>query len=46
MRTPEVESVFSVGGFSFAGNASNTGMIFTLLKPFEERLGDEHRFPP
>ena len=33
MSTPEVESVFSIGGFSFAGNASNTGMIFSLLKP-------------
>ncbi|MBI4887267.1 MAG: multidrug efflux RND transporter permease subunit [Acidobacteria bacterium] len=37
MKTPEVESVFSIGGFSFAGNASNSGMIFTLLKPFEAR---------
>ena len=43
MTTPEVESVFSVGGFSFTGTASNTGMIFTLLKPFEAREGDEHR---
>jgi HAE1 family hydrophobic/amphiphilic exporter-1 len=43
MSTPEVESVFSIGGFSFAGNASNTGMIFSLLKPFEERQGAEHR---
>jgi HAE1 family hydrophobic/amphiphilic exporter-1 len=40
MTTPEVESVFSVGGFSFAGSASNSGMIFTLLKPFEQRQGD------
>jgi HAE1 family hydrophobic/amphiphilic exporter-1 len=43
MTTPEVASVFSIGGFSFAGNASNTGMIFSLLKPFEERQGDEQR---
>jgi len=43
MNTEEVESVFSVGGFSFAGNAPNAGMIFTLLKPFEERQGAEHR---
>ena len=34
---PEVESVFSILGFSFTGNASNQGIIFTLLKPFEER---------
>jgi HAE1 family hydrophobic/amphiphilic exporter-1 len=40
MKTPEVQSVFSVGGFSFAGSASNAGMIFTLLKPFEERQGE------
>jgi len=43
MQTPEVASVFSIGGFSFAGSASNTGMIFTLLKPFEERPGGEQR---
>ena len=41
--TPEVESVFSIGGFSFAGSAPNSGLIFTLLKPFAEREGDEHR---
>ena len=40
MKTPEVESVFSVGGFSFAGSAPNSGMIFTLLKPFEDRQGE------
>ena len=40
MKTPEVESVFSVGGFSFAGSASNSGMIFTLLKPFDARQGE------
>ena len=38
---PEVESVFSVSGFSFAGSAPNSGMIFTLLKPFDERLAEE-----
>ncbi len=43
MQTPEVESVFSVAGFSFVGNAPNTGMIFTLLKPFEARLSDAQR---
>ena len=40
MKTPEVESVFSVGGFSFAGSAPNSGMIFTLLKPFDARQGE------
>src|SRR5688572_4706697 len=43
MKVPEVESVFTVGGFSFAGSASNTGMIFTLLKPFAEREEAEKR---
>jgi HAE1 family hydrophobic/amphiphilic exporter-1 len=40
---PEVESVFSVGGFSFAGSAPNSGLMFTLLKPFEERQSEESR---
>ena len=43
MTTPEVRSVFSVGGFSFSGSAPNAGLIFTLLKPFEEREGADHR---
>ena len=38
---PEVESVFSISGFSFAGSAPNSGMIFTLLKPFDERRAEE-----
>ena len=37
LAAPEVESVFSILGFSFTGSASNQGIIFTLLKPFEER---------
>ena len=42
MSTPEVQSVFSVMGFSFSGSAPNQGMIFTSLKPFAERRGREH----
>ena len=42
MSTPEVQSVFSVMGFSFSGSAPNQGMIFTMLKPFAERQGREH----
>jgi HAE1 family hydrophobic/amphiphilic exporter-1 len=42
MSTPEVQSVFSVMGFSFSGAAPNQGMIFTMLKPFDERPGREH----
>src|SRR5687768_1512523 len=40
---PEVESVFSILGFSFAGSAPNQGLIFTLLKPFDERQRAEQR---
>jgi HAE1 family hydrophobic/amphiphilic exporter-1 len=40
---PEVESVFSIGGFSFTGSAPNQGLIFTLLKPFDERQRAEQR---
>jgi HAE1 family hydrophobic/amphiphilic exporter-1 len=36
---PEVEGGFSVGGFSFSGAAPNKGMLFTRLKPLEERKG-------
>ena len=43
LKVPEVESVFSVGGFSFAGSAPNAGIIFTLLKPFAERDSAEKR---
>jgi len=42
-KTPEVEAVFSVAGFSFAGSAPNQGLIFAKLKDFAERPGDEHR---
>jgi hydrophobic/amphiphilic exporter-1 (mainly G- bacteria), HAE1 family len=42
MSTPEVQSVFSVMGFSFSGAAPNQGMIFTMLKPFAQREGREH----
>jgi hydrophobic/amphiphilic exporter-1 (mainly G- bacteria), HAE1 family len=43
MAMPEVESVFSIMGFSFAGNAPNQGLIFTLLKPFDQREKPEER---
>ncbi|WP_299411189.1 efflux RND transporter permease subunit [Acaryochloris sp. IP29b_bin.148] len=34
---PEVRATFAVGGFSFSGNASNNGIVFTTLKPWSER---------
>jgi HAE1 family hydrophobic/amphiphilic exporter-1 len=39
---PDVLAIFSVMGFSFSGAASNTGIMFVRLKPYEERKGDEH----
>jgi multidrug efflux pump len=32
-----VRSVFSVAGFSFAGNGQNTGMSFVMLKDWDQR---------
>lgn len=36
---PEVVGVFAIGGFGFSGNTANNGVIFTTLKPWEERSG-------
>lgn len=36
-KNPEVASNFAITGFSFAGVAPNQGIMFTLLKPWEER---------
>jgi HAE1 family hydrophobic/amphiphilic exporter-1 len=44
-KVPEVEAVFSVAGFSFAGSAPNQGLIFAKLRDFDQRPGDEHRLP-
>jgi len=41
-KDPDVMALFSVMGFSFSGAASNQGLMFVRLKPFEERIGDEH----
>jgi HAE1 family hydrophobic/amphiphilic exporter-1 len=41
-QQPETQDVFSVAGFSFAGNAPNYGMVFVNLKPFSQRKGDAH----
>ncbi|HEQ1857868.1 TPA: efflux RND transporter permease subunit [Providencia alcalifaciens] len=37
-----VESVFTVGGFSFAGAGQNMGLAFVVLKNWDERKGDEN----
>ncbi|HYL14318.1 MAG TPA: multidrug efflux RND transporter permease subunit [Terriglobales bacterium] len=41
-KTPEVESVFAVSGFSFTGNAANRGIVFAGLQPYSKRKGKEH----
>lgn len=37
-----VEAVFSVRGFSFAGQGQNMGMMFVKLKDWKERVGPEN----
>ena len=39
---PEIEGTFSVAGFSFAGSAANSGLVFLPLKPYSQRKGPEH----
>jgi hydrophobic/amphiphilic exporter-1 (mainly G- bacteria), HAE1 family len=41
-KVPEIEHVFAVSGFSFAGNASNRGLTFGTLRPYSQRKGNEH----
>ena len=38
---PEVGSVFSPNGFSFAGRGENTAMSFVLLKPWDQRNSNQ-----
>jgi len=40
-----VEFVFAVAGFSFAGSGQNTGMAFTRLRDWSLRDGSENRAP-
>jgi HAE1 family hydrophobic/amphiphilic exporter-1 len=41
-KTPEVRSTFGIGGFSFGGAAAspNAGLVFVMLKGFDERRGE------
>ena len=41
-RMPEIQEVFGVGGFGFAGSGPNQGILFCMLKDFKERPGDQH----
>lgn len=38
-----VESVFTVNGFSFSGQGQNAGVAFISLKPWDERPGEENK---
>ncbi|UMM64212.1 efflux RND transporter permease subunit [Aristophania vespae] len=38
----DVEAVFSVNGFSFAGQGQSAGAFFVRMKPWDERPGYEH----
>jgi HAE1 family hydrophobic/amphiphilic exporter-1 len=42
MHTSEVDTVFAISGFSFAGTAPNRGLMFFGLKPYAERRGEAH----
>ncbi len=42
LKQPEVETAFSISGFSFNGAAPNQGMMFTRLKDYSERPGPSH----
>ena len=39
----DVEAIFNIAGFSFAGSGQNAGMAFVSLKDWSERSGSEHR---
>src|SRR6188474_2256945 len=41
-KDPDILAAFSVMGFSFSGAAPNNGLIFTRLKPYDERRGAAH----
>ncbi|MFC6620041.1 efflux RND transporter permease subunit [Novosphingobium panipatense] len=40
-----VESIFTINGFSFSGQGQNAGIAFVKLKDWEERSGAENRAP-
>jgi HAE1 family hydrophobic/amphiphilic exporter-1/multidrug efflux pump len=40
-----VDAVFTINGFSFAGQGQNAGLAFVKLKPWEERSGADNRAP-
>ena len=42
LKQPDVESIISVLGFSFAGTGQNAALGFVTLKDWEQRPGKEH----
>ena len=42
LKQPEVQSMVSVLGFSFAGTGQNAALAFVTLKDWDEREGPEH----
>jgi HAE1 family hydrophobic/amphiphilic exporter-1 len=41
LSQPEVMATFSVAGFSFSGAAPNQGLMFSRLRPYEERQRED-----
>lgn len=41
LEESEVSATFGVGGFAFSGNSANSGVIFSPLRPWGERLTQE-----
>ncbi|MFH7031045.1 MAG: efflux RND transporter permease subunit [Heteroscytonema crispum UTEX LB 1556] len=37
LKLPEITGTFALGGFSFSGSTANNGVIFSTLKPWDER---------
>jgi hydrophobic/amphiphilic exporter-1 (mainly G- bacteria), HAE1 family len=37
LKLPQVLGTFAIGGFGFSGNTANSGIIFTTLKPWDQR---------
>ncbi|HVH28252.1 MAG TPA: multidrug efflux RND transporter permease subunit [Vicinamibacterales bacterium] len=41
-KMPQIEHVFGVGGFGFAGSGPNQGIVFCMLKDYPERPGPQN----
>ncbi|MFW2853220.1 efflux RND transporter permease subunit [Sphingomonas sp. TX0543] len=43
LSEPGVEAVFTINGFSFAGQGQNAGLAFVNLKPWDDRSGAKNK---